>query len=353
MIEIDIELEKSDFHLSCEFTLPERGVTAVFGHSGSGKTSLLRAIAGFEPDAKGSVSVNGHEWLGANHALAVEQRGVGVVFQEPSLFTHLSVKENLKFSRKRVRSNAYSIDISEVIHILEIGHLLDRSTVKLSGGERQRVAIARALLASPALLLMDEPLSSLDQWGREKLMSALELVFQRIEIPVFYVTHSTDEVARLADNLLLMDQGRLSSQGELAVVLAETDNVLVAMEQGFSVLHCRVGGNERSQLTSLHHGSGATIYVPELAHKPDTEVRLRVSARDVSLCLQRPVQSSILNVLEGSIYEIATDSSGGNTVRVDLGGEYVLAKISQYSVENLKLSPGQSVFVQIKSVALL
>ncbi|MBL4580891.1 MAG: ATP-binding cassette domain-containing protein, partial [Gammaproteobacteria bacterium] len=197
MIEATLQLSKPDFKLDVSFSVPGRGVTAVFGPSGCGKTTLLRAIAGLEPETTGSLSVNGQQWLGASGRRAVEQRRVGVVFQVPSLFPHLTVQENLLYGRKRLTKVTKPIETNELIASLEIEKLLQRYPRGLSGGEKQRVALGRALLAEPKLLLMDEPLSALDQDSRGKLMSLLEKFLQEIDIPVFYVTHSSEEVARL------------------------------------------------------------------------------------------------------------------------------------------------------------
>ena len=204
MIEASLQLSKAEFRLQADFQVPGSGVTAIFGPSGCGKTSLLRAIAGIETEVEGSLSVNGHSWLSHQHSLAPERRRVGLIFQSPSLFEHLTIQENLLYGRNRLILTEYSVEFKELVSELEIENLLHRYPKGLSGGETQRVALGRALLAEPKLLLMDEPLSALDQESRKKLMLILEKFLQRIDIPVLYVTHSSEEVARLSDNLMLL-----------------------------------------------------------------------------------------------------------------------------------------------------
>lgn len=356
MIEAALQLRKDAFHLAAEFSAPGTGVTALFGPSGCGKTSLLRAIAGLEPDTEGSLSVNGAQWLSAQHLEAVQKRGVGYVFQSPSLFPHLTVEENLLYGRKRLTKALEPIEYKQLINLLGIGELLSRYPGGLSGGEAQRVALGRALLAEPRLLLMDEPLSALDQQSRGNLMSLLEKFLQYIDIPVLYVTHSSEEVARLADNLLLLNGGRVSQCGPIQQVLSTIDNELGRSDAAFSVVAGAISEESLPGLISVDCGGGLALRVPQSAgdHAPGSKVRLRIRARDVSLCLEQPRNTSILNILPAVIEELAPGVAGGSwTVKLDLQGRKLLSKISEYSVQQLGLERGQAVFAQVKSASLI
>jgi molybdate transport system ATP-binding protein len=354
MINIALQLPRTSFKLDARFEVPTQGVTGVFGRSGSGKTSLLRAMAGLEPGATGSVQIGADSWQGQAGFLPVDQRRVGVVFQEPSLFPHLSVEENLQYGRKRNSSAAQAIDFEAIYDILALRSLLSRDVVMLSGGEQQRVAIGRALLAAPRLLLMDEPLSALDQEARQQLMSFLENIVQQLEIPVFYVSHSSEEIARLADNLVLMQAGRVTAYGSLNEVLGQVDSPLNELEEAFSVFQCRIASHQLPYLTSLKSKGDASLHIPRIDGALNSSVRLRIRARDVSLCLDQPSNSSILNILQGQVIDISKQvERGSRTVKLDIGGESLLARVSEYSVQQLALRPGLHLFAQIKSASLI
>tara|TARA_B110000858_G_C17810161_1_gene480737 strand:- start:3945 stop:5027 length:1083 start_codon:yes stop_codon:yes gene_type:complete len=360
MIEAALQLSKSDFELAANFSVPGRGVTAVYGPSGCGKTTLLRAIAGLEPDTKGSLAVNDQQWLGAQGCRAIEQRRVGVVFQNPSLFPHLTVQENLYYGRKRLNKVSEPIEIKQLISSLEIENLLLRYPEGLSGGEKQRVALGRALLAEPKLLLMDEPLSALDQLSREKLMLLLEKFLQEIDIPILYVTHSSEEVARLADNLVLLGAGRVLDHGPIQDVLGAVDGELSRSDTAFSVIEGRIAATQLPSLISVDCGAGIMLQLPDsrlvsdTRYQPGSDVRLRIRARDVSICLEQPLRSSILNILPAVIAELAVEpTKGSRIIKLDIAGKQLLSKISEYSVQQLELRAGQSVFAQIKSAALI
>lgn len=360
MIEVALQLSKPDFILEANFSVSGRGVTAVFGPSGCGKTTLLRAIAGIEADTTGSLSVNGQQWLGQQGCRAVEERRVGVVFQDPSLFPHLTVQENLLYGRKRLSNVAEPIEKKELIASLGIEKLLSRYPEGLSGGEKQRVALGRALLAEPKLLLMDEPLSALDQGSREEMMSLLEKFLQEIDIPVLYVTHSSEEVARLADNLVLLASGAVTDYGPIQDVLGAVDGELSRSDTAFSVIEGQIAATQLPGLISVDCGTDIVLQVPDsssmsgIRYQPGNGVRLRIRARDVSLCLEQPQRSSILNILPAVIAQLAAQPyNGSRVVKLDMAGKQLLSKISEYSVQQLELRAGQPVFAQIKSAALI
>lgn len=361
MIQVNVELPGKDFHLKAGFECPAKGITGIFGPSGSGKTTLLRVIAGLETSAHGSIAVKGTRWLdsqSANPAIAmpVNKRRVGMVFQDASLFPHLNVEQNLLFGRNRLNKPANPFDLDEFYRQLGVADLLKRATAKLSGGEKQRVALGRALLAEPTLLLMDEPLSALDQTTRDQLMLFLEKLFQKIEIPVFYVSHSSEEIARLADHLLLMEEGEVIESGPIQQVLGRVDSHLAASDAAFSMIECRIKNHDLPYLTSIVCSGGETLQIPRLtnAAKVGARVRLRIQARDVSVCLEHPKNSSILNILPATVCDIASESKqGSRIVKLDISGDLLLAKVSEFSVQQLELRPGQQLFAQIKSAALL
>lgn len=359
-IQVSLKVRKGDFDLHAEFQVPGAGVTAVFGRSGCGKSTLLRAIAGLDEPLPGAmVSVNGVTWSGRDHAIPVHQRRVGYVFQEPGLFPHLSVQGNLEYALKRRCSDEEgAADLHEVVSLLGLEHLLPRRPTTLSGGERQRVAIARALLSVPALLLMDEPLAALDARSKDEILPFIDRLCSTARMPVLYVSHSPDEVARLADHLILMEQGRVLAHGPLAEVLAQVDSPIARSDEAFSVLHCGIAELEGPcHLSILQTASGDSIYVPRLSSgEVRTVIRLRINARDVSLCSQRPVGSSILNILQARVTQLSdADGKGQQLVQLRLADsdEILLARISEYSCQQLGIASGMEIFCQIKAVALL
>jgi len=351
MIRADFRLERIGLSIQAEFSVPAKGVTAIFGPSGSGKTTLLRVLAGLEP-AVGSLTVNDACWLSPNSFLVAHKRRLGYVFQEPSLFTHLSVWGNLQYGWKRGSRPAWSVD--DVVEMLSLGDLLKQRPETLSGGEQQRVAIARALLGNPRLLLFDEPLSALDIESRSQLMPFLEKVLQHNDIPAFYVSHSPDEVARLADHLILMEKGRVVDYGALAEMLGNLDSNLALSDEAFSVLEGTIVQSSAPGLTCVKTDGGHRLYVPLHSSEAGSAVRLKVSAKDVSLCLIKPDKTSIINILPSNIKSISKVSNNGSrTLKLDAGGAQLLSRVSDFSCQQLQLRPGLDVFAQIKSAALV
>lgn len=346
----------SDFALDVDLHLPGRGVTALFGHSGSGKTTCLRCVAGLERASVAHLEVNGELWQDSERGLFVptHRRALGYVFQEASLFPHLSVRRNLEYGLKRIDKATQRVSWARVIELLGIGHLLERMPGRLSGGERQRVGIARALLTSPRLLLMDEPLAALDLKRKQEILPYLERLHDELDIPVLYVSHSPDEVARLADHVVLLDQGRVVAQGPLQQTLARLDLPTALGEDAGVVIEARVADHDPAyHLTRLVFPGGAVL----VARRPEAvghKLRFRVHARDVSLALSRCEDSSITNVLAATVCELAeADTPAHVLVRLDAGGTPLLARITRRSSDHLGLAPGRPVWAQIKAVALL
>lgn len=351
---LQIDLPRPCFHLRVNVTLPGRGITAVFGPSGCGKTTLLRAIAGLEDAvvrrADSRIQVNGVEWLSSTERLPTWRRRVGYVFQEACLFEHLSVQQNLLYGFKRNQPAQAAFD--ELVQLLDLAPLLLRHTTNLSGGERQRIALARALLASPALLLMDEPLAALDQERKQEIVPYLERLQQHLAIPMIYVSHALDEVVQLADHLLLMENGTLVGEGPVSDLL-HGHAVLAQRDDAFALIEGRVTAQEPEHHLTVITAGDATFYLPQLPAAPGQTVRLRVYARDVSLCLDYPQRTSILNILPARISRIQGGIGGQNLVHLDLAGQILLARISHRSCCQLELVEGQPVYAQIKALALM
>ena len=351
-----LQLKHPEFTLDVDLRLPGRGVTALFGASGSGKTSCLRCIAGLEQAATGLLEVNGKRWLDTERGLFVppHRRAVGYVFQDANLFSHLSVRRNLEFGLKRVPSTKRRVAWDQAVQLLGIEHLLQRSPERLSGGERQRVAIARALLTSPSILLMDEPLAALDHRRKAEILPYLERLHDELEIPLVYVSHAPDEVARLADYLVLLEGGRLIAQGELRDTLARLDLPTAFSDDAGVVIESEIAEHDpHYHLTRLTF-PGGEVLVARREESVGKRLRFRVHARDVSLTLQRAEGTSISNLLPARVEEVAAaDTPAHVLVRLDAKGTALLARITRRSADQLGVTPGKVLWAQIKTVALL
>ena len=353
LIQIAYTLRRENFTLDVDFDMPLRGITAVFGASGAGKTSLLRCIAGLEYPKTGKLVVAGDVWQdnSSRTSRAVHERDIGYVFQEPRLFAHLDVRGNIEYGLRRREHNG-APDIDHVIGMLGLERLLNRRTDELSGGEAQRVAISRALLCAPRFVLMDEPLASLDQKRKDEILPFLDRLHAEAGVPIIYVSHNIDEVCRLCDHLVLIDDGRVVADGELQSVLVRMDVPLLSGEQAGSVIQGKVQAyDEKDDLTRLHF-SGGDIWVPGKAGVDGSILRLRIRANDVSLCRAMPEQSTILNILPAVIEAVQPNQGSSMLVRLVLGKDRVVARVTRRSIRELELREGEEVFAQIKSVAV-
>jgi molybdate transport system ATP-binding protein len=344
---------REDFRLDVDLDLPARGITSLFGPSGCGKTSLLRAIAGLDRHADGFLKFGELLWQDATEFVPPHRRPIGYVFQEASLFEHLDVRGNLEYGLRRVPESERAISLERAIDLLGIAPLLTREPATLSGGERQRVAIARALAVSPRLLLMDEPLAAVDVQRRQEILPWLEALHRELDIPVIHVSHAPDEVARLADRLVLMRAGRVVATGDVHDLFTRLDLPLALDADATSVIEATVSGHdEEYRLTRLDFAGGQFI-MSRQAIAIGSPVRLRLAARDVSLTLQRQSGTSILNILPVTVDEISLDDDAQVTVRVLVGEVPLLARITRKSALELGLQPGLQVFAQVKGIALL
>lgn len=335
MIRLRHKLSKGDFVLDVDTEIPDAGITGIFGESGSGKTTLLRCIAGLEQG-------------GNNEGLPAHKRNVGYVFQEPGLFPHLTVRGNIDYGARRATTRR--VDGAPVIDMLGIGDLLDRKPASLSGGEAQRVAIAAALLRSPDLVLMDEPLASLDRKRRDELLPYFDRLHDELSVPVIYVSHDIDEISRLCDHLVLLDKGRVAASGDLFDVVSRVDVPMLSGRNAGVVLWATPVDHEDG-LTKFDFGDG-DIWAPGEFETGRNPMRLRISARDVSIVRERPQQTTILNVLRAVVEEIHIVDKAAALVRLGVGNQSLLAQVTNRSVSRLELKPGERVFAQVKSVTV-
>ncbi|MGI9344221.1 MAG: molybdenum ABC transporter ATP-binding protein [Gammaproteobacteria bacterium] len=352
-IEARYRVERGEFRLDAEFSIPSRGITALFGPSGAGKTTLLRAIAGLDSAVSGYLQVGDETWQNEDTSLATHERALGFVFQDANLFPHLSVQRNLRFGFDRVPASERKIALDDAVAWLGIRPLLDREPDQLSGGERQRVAIARALVTSPRLLLLDEPLASLDAAGKADILPYLESLHAELDMPVIYVSHAADEVARLADHMILMERGRVLACGPIAELLTRFDLPLALSADAESVVDATVAAHDDEYSLTYVDFSGGRFSVARKDLPVGRDVRLRILARDVSLTLQRQADTSILNVFPAVVEATTNDDKSRTVVRLRVGDASILAQVTRKSAAALDISQGRELFAQIKSVALL
>ncbi|MEY2777898.1 MAG: molybdenum transporter ATP-binding protein [Pseudomonadota bacterium] len=352
---VNLTLNRVGFSLRADLHLPDRGFTVLFGPSGSGKTSLLRCIAGLER-AQGSVSVAELDWQDDARKAWVPtwRRPLGYVFQEASLFPHLSVRENLSYGVKRAKSASARTALEEAIELLGIAALLDRDPASLSGGERQRVAIARALATNPRLLLLDEPLASLDMNRKEEVLPWLAQLQARLAIPVLYVTHSMQELTRLADHVVLLEAGEVPVSGPVQSVLSDPEFARRVGSEAGSVLMGEVAVHDRPY-GLLGVSAGGLLLWSSGADLPiGAQVRVHIRASDVSLNPHEPQAGSIQNLCQASLIRVEADRHPSHClVLAEASGQSILARITRRAADQLSLSPGQTVWLQVKSVSLV
>jgi molybdate transport system ATP-binding protein len=332
--------------------MPAQGVTALYGPSGCGKTTLLRAIAGLEYHDDGFLRVGDAIWQDDRRFVPTHRRALGYVFQEASLFAHLTVRRNLEYGVKRVPPAERKVAMERAIELLGIGTLLERKPAGLSGGERQRVAIARALAVNPRLLLMDEPLAALDPDRKQDILPYLESLHRELDIPVIYVSHLPEEVARLADHLVLMDAGRVLATGGIAEMFTRLDLPLARADGAAAIIEAIVAGHDATYALTCLDFPGGQLSVSRRPLEIGDAVRLRLSARNVSLTLQPQSGTSILNIFPATVDEITEDGPANVMVRLLAGSVPILARITRKSAARLDLEPGKRVYAQAKSTAL-
>jgi molybdate transport system ATP-binding protein len=340
------------FLLEAGFT-SERGITALFGRSGSGKTSMIRMIAGLTKPDEGRIALDGEVLTDTARRIFVakHRRRFGYVFQEARLFPHLSVRQNLTYGRWFAPKGGRSENLERIVDLLDIEKLLGRGPQNLSGGEKQRVAIGRALLSSPRLLLMDEPLAALDEARKAEVMPFLERLRDEMDIPIVYVSHSVAEVARLADQVVVMQDGRVKAVGSATDVLSLPVASLDRREAG-ALLQGRVESVDIKHRLATVALAAVRLHVPEASLTPGKMVRVRIPSRDVMLATKRPEGLSALNVLEGTVQALTGSDDATVEVAVNCGGDVILSRITSFSADRMGLETGMPVFAIIKTVAL-
>jgi molybdate transport system ATP-binding protein len=354
VIEVDVTLRRGSFSLAARFSTPAP-VVALFGRSGSGKTTIVQAIAGLVTPVSGRIRV-GEETLfdgAAGVNLPPERRRIGYVFQDALLFPHLTVRGNLEYGERLTPPAERYADRAHVVGLLGLASLLERRPAGLSGGERQRVAIGRALLASPRLLLMDEPLASLDIPRKAEILAYVEILRDEFAIPIVYVSHSIEEVTRLADHMVLVSDGGTVASGAVAEIMGRPDlEPITGRFQAGSVIEARVAEHDLDGgLTALDF-DGGRLLVPVVDSLPGERVRVRLRARDVALALAPPPDTSFLNVLEGTVTAVSLRKGALVDVSLAVGGAVVMSRISQQSCDRLALAPGKRAYALVKAVAL-
>ena len=354
MIEVDIEQQLGAFRLSVAFRA-EAPIVGLFGRSGAGKTSVVNAIAGISRPKRGSIVVDGKRLFDAAHDidLAPEMRRVGYVFQDALLFPHLDVSANLLYGHRLRRPAERFIDREKVIELLGIGPLLARRPAALSGGEKQRVAIGRALLAQPRILLMDEPLASLDGARRMEILAYIERLRDDLGIPIVYVTHSVAEITRLADRIVVLSNGKSAASGAIGEVMDRLEYEGAA--EGFeaaSIVEARVAAHDGDDSLSTLAFDGGELVVPGVDLAVGARARVRILARDVSLSIHKPAGISVLNVLRAHVESVSESGDPVIDVRLAVGRATLVARITRRSARELGIASGQSLYALVKTASL-
>jgi molybdate transport system ATP-binding protein len=354
MLNVAVTKARGSFSLDAAFELPTPGVVALFGRSGSGKSTLINLIAGLLDADAGRVALDDLVWLDTERRLniAPERRRIGYVFQDARLFPHLNVEGNLRYGEKRASSRAF-ISLDTVAGLLDLGSLMERRTHQLSGGERQRVAIGRALLSQPNLLLLDEPLASLDTARREEVLPYLENLRDQLAVPMVYVSHDFDEVLRLATYIVLMEQGRTIAQGGVGEMSLNEDlrSIIGPDAVGAIVDGMVLGVEESSGLTRVSAGRGELkVQASHLA--AGATVRIQLLARDLIVATQPPQNLSVRNMLHGVVASLSRDDGDSELIAIDIGGTLIMARVTTAAARDLRLAPGLPVWALVKSVSL-
>lgn len=350
-----LQIDYPGFHLDVECTMPLDGTIAIFGTSGSGKTTLLRCIAGLTHAAKGYLKFGNALWQDDQTFIPIQHRRVGVVFQDARLFPHLNAKQNLEYGMKRIHTDERRVPFDQVIDLLGLEKLLERRAHHLSGGEQQRVAIGRALLTSPQLLLMDEPLASLDQERKKEILPFIQRLNQELQIPVLYVSHDLNEILQLANHMVLIKDGKVAAAGPIQEVFARLDLPgLVEPNMVGAILETRIADHEPEFGLTRVEFEGRSLFIPQQALPIGAPLRVQIHARDVSLVVGAPAaSSSVLNSLEAKVIEVEESPIDQYAMEVKLDvGCPLLAMITRKSFQNLNLHPGQKVHAHFKAVAL-
>ena len=354
MLSVAVKKSRGSFALDAQFDLPTPGVVTLFGRSGCGKSTLVEVIAGLLQADAGRVVLDDRVLLDTARRIDVppEDRRIGYVFQDARLFPHLSVAANLRYAVKRARTRPY-VSFDAVAAMLDLEFLMERRVHQLSGGEKQRVAIGRALLSQPRLLLMDEPLASLDTARREEVLPYLETLRDQLAIPMVYVSHNFDEVLRLATHLVLIESGRTIAQGGVGEMsLNPRLRAIIGEDAVGAILDGSVlGADPSSGLTRIQVGTGE-LRVQSVAAAPGAKLRVQLLARDLIVATHSPQYLSVRNSLKGVVSTVTNDDAGSDLIGIDIGGAEILARITKAATRELSIRPGLPVWVLVKAVSL-
>jgi molybdate transport system ATP-binding protein len=354
MLKVSAKKQRGAFTLDARFELPTPGVVALFGRSGCGKSTLINVIAGLLSAESGAVTLDQAVLLDTARHIAVpaERRRIGYVFQEARLFPHLSVAANLRYAERRATAPPF-VSLAKVADLLDLGAMMERRTHQLSGGERQRVAIGRALLSQPRLLLLDEPLASLDAARREEVLPYLEILRDQLAVPMVYVSHNFDEVSRLATYLVLMEAGKTVAQGSIGEMSlhAGLRAIIGADAVGAIVAGTVLGKDPESGLTRIQVGNGV-LTVKATADAAGTKLRVQLLARDLIVATQAPQHLSVRNSLLGVITTVTSDDDDSDLVGIDVGGTVIMARVTKAATRELALRSGLRVWALVKAVSL-
>ena len=353
MLQVDLQKRLGDFALDVAFEMRETGITALFGRSGAGKTTLVNMMAGLLRPDSGRLRIGGQTMFDSVQRVNVrpERRRVGYVFQEGRLFPHLSVKANLFYGRRFAPKGERYVDAAQIIDLLGLGGLLARRPATLSGGEKQRVAIGRALMSEPRLLLMDEPLAALDAARKSEIMGHIERLRDVLGVPIVYVSHALEEVTRLADHMVLLADGGVVATGSAVDIMSQPAlSPHTGRHEAGALIDTQVAGHDEFGLTELAF-PGGVLRVSGLDLAPGTAVRARIRARDVAIATVRPSDLSILNVFPGRVAEMHPSGAAVMDLQLDIGVK-LWARITARSAHELGLAPGREVYALVKSVAI-
>lgn len=347
-----IRQDFGDFTLDTAFEVDRPGITALFGPSGAGKTTIVNAIAGIFRPREGKILLDGEAVFDSARGIFVapDKRRAATVFQDARLFPHMSVRDNLLFGWRRAEMRASQAEIDHIVDLLGIGALLDRRPAKLSGGEKSRVALGRALLASPRLLLLDEPLAALDASRKAEIMPFLERLRDEAKIPMIYVTHSLDEVTRLADRMIVLKQGRIAAQGTVFDLLPDIETEALGSEATYGAVFPATVREHRADGLSLLAFDGGMLLIPRIDRTIGDRLRVRLRAEDIMLAREEPRAISANNILPAAVTAVRNNGSSHADIQLLCGSTKLLARITQASASRLGIAPGQNLFAVIKSV---
>jgi molybdate transport system ATP-binding protein len=352
-IECKFNISRNNFKLNINTSFEINGITAILGKSGCGKTTFLNCLAGLTNDKNGFLKINKTIIQNKSSLLPTHNRKIGYVFQDSALFKHLNVLDNITYAKKRSRNNINNIDLDQIIDKFKLNTLLQHKPHQLSGGEKQRVAIARAIASSPELLLMDEPLSSIDYESKFELLTLIQSIKEDFNLPILYVTHSITEVARISTNAIIMNSGKITQIGNTFKMLTNFNLPISEQSNSLAVIHGKIQFHDNKyHLTDINTGNGI-ISVKQINQAIGSKVKILIKAKDVSIATERPMATSILNIIKCNIIDIKYLNESNILLKLNFNNQNLISRITKKSFNNLNIEIGKIVYAQIKSVAII